>query len=40
MEQDRALLKYYADRKIWLLTFDPVTAVEQIEPYPSEVPAR
>ncbi len=31
---DRALLRYYPHRTAWLLTFDPVTEREQVEPYP------
>ena len=33
-EQDRALLNYYPDRSVWLLTFDPSSGQEHIEPYP------
>ena len=32
-EQDRALLNYYPDRTSWLLTFDPVSGVEHLEPF-------
>jgi hypothetical protein len=39
MEQNRALLNYYSDRTVLLLTFDSKSGQEQIEPYPS-VPLR
>lgn len=32
-EQDRALLNYYPNRAVWLLTFDPSSGREHIEPY-------
>jgi hypothetical protein len=35
-EQDRALLDYYPDRAALLLTFDPVTGKEKLEPYPRD----
>ena len=34
-EQDRELLAYYPDRKIWLLTFDRASGQERIAPYPT-----
>ncbi|MFZ0745520.1 MAG: hypothetical protein WAM85_14000 [Terracidiphilus sp.] len=34
-EQNRALLNHYPDRTALLLTFDPVSGQEHIEPYPS-----
>ena len=33
-EMDKALLDYYPDRAAQLLTFDPVSGREQIQPYP------
>jgi len=35
LEQNRALLNYYPDRTALLLTFDPASGQEHIEPYPS-----
>jgi hypothetical protein len=37
-EQDRALLDYYPDRAALLLTFNPESGQEQIEPYRGEAP--
>ncbi len=34
--ENRALLGYYPDRGAWLLTFDPATEREHLEPYLSE----
>jgi len=33
-EQDQALLNYYPDRTAWLLTFNPETGLEHLQPYP------
>jgi hypothetical protein len=33
-EENRALLNYYPGRSVLLLTFDPVSGEEKIEPYP------
>jgi len=32
-EQDQALLQYYPDRTVWLLTFDPISGLEHLQPY-------
>jgi hypothetical protein len=32
--QNRVLLDYYHDREVWILTFDPVSRLEHLEPYP------
>jgi len=32
-EEDEAMLHYYSDRSAWLLTFDPASGLENIEPY-------
>jgi len=34
-EENRALLSHYPDRSVLLLTFDPVSGEETIEPYPT-----
>jgi hypothetical protein len=31
--EDRALVAYYPDRKTWLLTFDPRSGQERIQPF-------
>jgi hypothetical protein len=36
-EKDQALLNYYPGREAQLLTFDPVSGKEEIQPYPSGV---
>jgi hypothetical protein len=33
-EKDREILNYYPDRTASLLTFDPVSGMEKLEPYP------
>jgi hypothetical protein len=38
VEENRPLLSYYPNREVHLLTFDPASGQEKIEPYPQVGP--